>query len=62
MGGNENSGRKKKLKNPTQIHFYMEKEDVESLNEMAEKFSNNNRSDLITETLKRLINTYEQSK
>lgn len=59
MAGNENSGRKNEFDKPVQIHFYMEKDEVIKLNEIAKKYSNNNRSRLIIETLRRLINTFE---
>ena len=62
MAGNKNSGRKKMFKGPVQLHFTMEHSDVLKLNEIAEKLCNNNRSELIKQTLKRVIEQYEQSK
>jgi len=61
MAGNKNSGRKNEFEVPVQIHFYMEKNEVDKLNKIAKKFANNNRSRLIIETLRRLISSYEGS-
>ena len=62
MGGNENSGRKSKFEEPVKIYFQIEKKDVDILNEMAKKYTNNSRSELILQILKRVINTYEGTK
>ena len=62
MAGNQNSGRKTMFKDPVQLHFTMEQSDVKVLNEIAEKFSSSNRSELIKESLKRVIESYERSK
>jgi len=62
MVGNKNSGRKKEFIDSVQIHFYMERKDVEVLNDIARKLCNNNRSELINQTLKRVIKSYEGSK
>ena len=62
MAGNENSGRKNMFDEAVQVHFYMERGDVEKLNEIAKKYSNNNRSELIKQTLKRVIKAYDESK
>ena len=59
MVGNQNSGRRNIFNNPVDIRFQMEKEDVEKLNQIAKNYCNNNRSELILKTLKRLINKYE---
>ena len=37
MAGNENSGRKNMFEDPVQVHFYMERTDVEKLNDIANK-------------------------
>ena len=59
MAGNRNSGRKSEFEQPVQVHFYMEKNEVDILNKIAKEFAGNNRSRLITQTLRRLISTYE---
>jgi len=58
MVGNKNSGRRASFRDPVEIHFQMEREDVKVLNEIARKFSNNNRSELILKTLKKVIEAY----
>ena len=61
MAGNENSGRKRIYEDDERvlINFYMKKSEVEKLNKMAKELCNNNRTILITQTLERLIKTYE---
>lgn len=62
MAGNKNSGRKNMFEKPVQLHFTMEHSDVAILNEIAEKLCDNNRSELIKKTLKRVIESYEKSR
>lgn len=60
MAGNQNSGRKNMFNNPVEIHFQMEKEEAEKLNKIAKQYTNNNRSELIKQTLRRIIETYDK--
>jgi len=59
MVGNQNSGRRSIFNNPIDVRFQMEKEDVDKLNAIAEKYTKNNRSELIMKTLKKMIDKYE---
>lgn len=59
MAGNRNSGRKKISDTRVEVHFKMEQDLVDKLNNIAKEVTNNNRTTLIVETLKRLIQTYE---
>jgi len=61
MAGNKQSGRKRIYEDDERvlINFYMKKSEVEKLNKMAKELCNNNRTILITQTLERLIKTYE---
>lgn len=59
MVGNRNSGRRSIFNNPIDVRFQMEKEDVDKLNAIAEKYTKNNRSELIMKTLKKMIDKYE---
>jgi len=58
MTGTKNSGRKASFREPVEVHFQMEREDVNVLDEIAGKMCKNNRSELILTTMKRLIDKY----
>lgn len=60
MAGDKNSGRKNMFVNPVEIHFQMEEEEANKLNEIAKDYTNNNRSELIKQTLRRIIEAYDK--
>jgi len=59
MAGTKNSGRKPSFKDPVEVHFQIEREDVKVLDDIALKMCKNNRSELILKTMLRLIRKYE---
>lgn len=59
MTGNRNSGRFNKYSDPIRIYFQMEREDVVKLNKIAMELCRGNRSELIEQTLKKVIEKYE---
>jgi len=57
----KNSGRRIRYKKKrVQLNILIDEDDLQKIDEIAEKFTDNNRTLLITQTLKRLIATYEQ--
>ena len=61
MPGNSNSGRKVKYKKEMkQIHFQMDIDNIAKLNTLAEKYTKNNRNDLIVSILERFIKSESQ--